>query len=162
MTIKLTLFLIFGVLISGCTGNRSLHEHINDIYTDRGVVISPDVEVCIVIPEVGCSGCIAGGMYHVISNRERYSVNQQKFIVVFTGINSMKMLRRDLEPISIKDLNCIVDTTNLYLLDDNTGIYPMILKCDNGKVIEAQVQSPDSPTDVFMELENSEQFINPL
>ena len=134
-------------LLSACT--QSDTSDIRKLYKARDIYFDPDVENCIVLPEVGCSGCIAGGVYFILQHKDSFSPTQKKNLVIFTAINSRKVLFRDMEIKSENEMNCILDTLNQYLTDGDNKIYPLILKLDNGKIVQAHYQSPEATEDFF-------------
>ncbi len=135
------LFLLLLLFTVSCKeGNVS--RQISELYSNRGIKFDPETRVCIILPEVGCGGCIAEGTYFILSNKQCFSSNQRRNLVVFTSINSKKMLLRNMEIDSPSELNCIMDTTNIYLPTGNERIYPLILLLEKGKIIEAEFQSP--------------------
>lgn len=132
-------FLLLTLLGVACKKNDSA-----TLLKAAGVKFNDEVKVCLIMPEVGCSGCIAGGVYFLLENRDLFSKKQQENKVVFTAITSMKMLRRNLENIDIDSLNCEIDTVNRYLLPEPEGLYPIIIYLNNGEIEEIDIQSPEN------------------
>ena len=141
--------LLLILLCSACNNQAKTVKQISETYEKRGAIFDNEVENCIVLPEIGCGGCIAGGEFFVKYNKEKFSPKQKKNLVVFTAINSKKLLLRNMEMNNFDEINCIVDTLDLYLPDGSNRIYPLILKLRNGRIIEATYQSPDSDKDYF-------------
>lgn len=71
--------------------------------------------------------------------------------MIFTNIYSLKILKRNFEEDEWYNLYKIVDTDNLYTLTGDNSIYPLILILDNGDIINAMYQSPDS--DAFSQID---------
>lgn len=142
----LLIFLISSLLLS-CSDNDT--TDIIKLYRERGISFDTNIENCIILPEVGCSGCIAGGVFFILEHKDSFNPNQKKNLVIFTAINSKKVLFRDLEIKSTNDLNCIIDTLNDYLPIGDKKIYPLILKINQGEIIQAKYQSPESTEDIF-------------
>lgn len=115
-----------------------------DKFVTSGVMFDTEERVCLIIPEVGCGSCIAGGVVFLSENRHKFSRDQHRNKVVFTAITSMKMLRRSLNGINIDSLNCEIDSTNKYLLPEPDGLYPIALYIDNGEIKELDIQSPNN------------------
>ena len=88
-------------------------------------------------------------MFYLLEHKDSFSSNQKKNLVVFTAINSKKVLFRDLNIESQEELNCIVDMSNAFLPEGDERIYPLILKIRNGEIVEAAYQSPESEVDIF-------------
>ncbi|MDE6533518.1 MAG: hypothetical protein K2M27_08305 [Muribaculaceae bacterium] len=141
------ILLIF--ILCGCGSSNKDLDYIQTLYSDRNIVFDDETEFCIVLPEVGCSGCISGILYDVLDNKASFSNNQKKNLIVFTAVNSKKMLRRNIQVDSLDELNCIVDTENRFLLDTKDKIYPIIMTLDNGRITNVMIQSPDNPEDAF-------------
>ncbi len=150
MKIKILLSLI--IFISGCTSHENDTAYIQRLYSDRNIEFDDDTEFCIVLPEVGCSGCISGAIYHVLDNKSSFSNEQKKNLIVFTAVNSQKMLLRNMQVDSLEELNCIVDSEDKYLLNSNDRIYPLFMTIHNGKIVNAMIQSPDNYEDAFIKL----------
>ncbi len=127
-------------------------EQIRKLYSERSIAFDDSTEFCIVLPEVGCAGCISGALYNILENKSSFSNGQKKNLIVFTAVNSRKMLLRNMQVDSFSELNCIVDLENKYLLETNDKIYPIMMTIKNGKVTKAIIQSPDNPEDAFIKL----------
>lgn len=150
---KILLILLF----FGCSYSDKISdtEKIQKLCFERNIVFDDSTEFCIILPEVGCTGCISGTLYSILENKSSFSNTQKKNLIVFTAINSRKMLLRNMQVDSIEELNGIVDMENKYLLDTNEKIYPIIMTVSGGKVTEAIIQSPDNPEDAFSKLYNT-------
>ena len=146
------ILLIF--LFCGCASPDKISdtEKLQRLCSDRNITFDDSTEFCIVLPEVGCTGCISGTLYSILENKSSFSSMQKKNLIVFTAVNSRKMLLRNMQVDSIGELNCIVDMENKYLLDTNDKIYPIIMTVREGKITEAMIQSPDNPEDAFSKL----------
>ena len=142
-SILLLLFLI------ACVHKTDFIDRLNELYSDRNITFDKETEFCIILPETGCSGCISGCVYKILRNKEHFENTQKKNLIVFTSINSMKMLRRNMQADSLSIFNCIVDSLNLYSIEGNENIYPLFIKLKDGEIIDAIVQSPDLNIDVF-------------
>lgn len=144
---KFLFFLIIPLIfcaISSCNNDSVLTNRIKKLYNEREISFDKDVEICVVLPEVGCGGCIASGVFFILNNKAYFSSNQKKNQIVFTAIDSKKMLKREMEITHFDELNCIVDTTNKYLPKGNNKIYPLVLRLKNGQIEDAVLQSPES------------------
>lgn len=143
---------IFLILLCACVSQENDTGYISNLYSERDINFNPDVEFCVVLPEVGCSGCISSVIYHILDNKSSFSNDQKKNLIVFTAINSKKMLKRNMEIESLDELNCILDSNNVFLLDTDKKIYPIIMTLHDGKIVESQIQSPDNTENAFKKL----------
>lgn len=139
--------------MTGCSTENKPAKKITALYEKRGITFDKETEICLVLPEIGCGGCIAGGVTFLTENKDKFAPNQKRNIVVFTAINSKKILYRTIDIKSPDELNCIVDSGNKYLTDDRMKLYPMLLKLKDSKIIDVSFQSPQNKTDIFQEIE---------
>ncbi len=144
--------IIISVLLISCEKKDGQLEQVKRLYAERGIVFDKEIETCLVLPEVGCGGCIAGGVNFLLDNKEKFSSKQKKNIVMLTAIHSKKLLYRNLEINSPDELNCIIDSGNKYLVKGHNKLYPMVLKLDNGNIESVEFQSPETDHDVFESL----------
>ena len=140
------LFIIGLILLLGssCTKDDRITREVIAQYSKENIVFEPELEVCIVLPEVGCGGCIAGGVYFFQENKKKFARGQYKNKIVFTAIQSKKMLYRMLEVQSLDEDNSVVDWENKFLVDGDNAIYPLILHLKRGKIVKAEYQTPYS------------------
>lgn len=93
----------------------------------------------VVLPELGCHGCIQEGEYFIKQN-----VSNQNIFYVLTNISSMKIFQQK-TGIKIREHNNIyIDRNNLFNLKTNNSIYPCIIEQKDGEIIECKFQSPQS------------------
>ena len=136
--------LVFSFILESCEGTNKLVHIVNQYVKENHIIFEKDLSVCLIIPEVGCGDCIAGGVYFLIDNQDKFKNTQKHNKVIFTAITSKKMLRRTLQIDSIESFYHEIDTLNRYLLPEELGIYPVVLYLKQGKIIEADIQSPDN------------------
>lgn len=136
------------LLFCSCTNIDDKTEEVRNFYDSKGVVFDEDLETCLVLPEVGCGGCIDGAVYFLNNNKDFYKKDQSRNMFVLTAVTSPKMALRTLNETSLDQYNCVWDSTNRYLVRGNNSIYPLILYLDKGRIIEARYQSPFTE-DVF-------------
>lgn len=146
------ILIILNVCFNACENKDENTIQAIDYYQEKNISFGKDLELCIVLPEVGCGGCIDSGVFFFKANKEAFSKNQKKHLIVFTAVKSKKMLLRSLEVSSLGDYNCILDEKNDYLIDGNNSIYPLVLFLKDGAIYKAEYQSPNSE-DVFGKLE---------
>ena len=142
----LVYFAILFLLIS-CNGsyeknNSQLKVVIRNHFKEKSISFDKEIKNCVIIPGGGCSGCIASGISFLKSHKDKFSKNQKNNIVIFTNIFSLKKLKRQLGDITLNELNCVVDTSNVYLIHCKENIYPILLMFDKSKMKDVKVQSP--------------------
>lgn len=144
---------VFLLLFCACTHtNNHVTAEVRNLYESRGIVFDNDLKTCLILPEVGCGGCIDGAVYFLNENKEYYKKSQRHNMFVLTAVTSPKMALRTLNEVSLEQYYCVWDSTNHYLSEGNNAIYPLLLYLDNGKIVKAQYQSPFAE-DVFETLE---------
>lgn len=141
---KFLFFLLLSIVVGSCQGDYGTTEEIAECYEKKGITFDKEVECCVVLPEVGCEGCIAAGVQLFLDNKKSFLKTQKKNQIVFTMVNSLKMLLRTLELSSLEDFNCHLDLKNDYLVAGKNSIYPLILHLKDGKITKAEFQSPYS------------------
>ena len=131
------------LLLCACTNiDDNVTREVRTLYDSRGIVFDKNLETCVVLPEVGCGGCIDGAVYFLNKNKEFYRKEQRYNMFVLTAVTSPKMALRSLNEVSLEQYYCIWDSTNLYLSEGNNAIYPLLLYLKDGKIMKAQYQSP--------------------
>lgn len=104
-------------------------------------------EWIVILPEMGCSGCIQEGEYFL----SKYASNKS-ILFILTNITSLKTLQNKAK-IDIKTYpNIIVDRKG-YNLPSTNCIYPCIIKYENGQIVSYSFQSPVSQA--FQDIRNS-------
>lgn len=149
---KSILWVIVGTLLIACSSIDDNTRIAQLHFKNYGIAFDPDLKYCIVLPEVGCEGCIAAGVSFFKDNKDAFLKEQSTNMVVFTAVNSKKMLHRTLGLTSLDRFNCILDLDNRYLIQGNNSIYPLILYLEKGEITKAAYQSPFS-SDILGELE---------
>lgn len=143
--------LLLLLCLIACVNKHEASDKLKELYSSRNIVFDKDTEFCIVLPEVGCSGCISGCVYKILKYKKQFDNTQKKNLIVFTSINSMKMLRRNMEVDNLSEFNCIIDSLGMYLPEGNENIYPLFIRLKDGEISDAITQSPDTNTDIFSE-----------
>lgn len=141
---RISLLGLVVLFLSGCRQGDAVTREVQSCYAQKHIAFNPELELCLILPEVGCDGCIAGGVYFLLNNKEKFSSNQNKNMVVFTAVQSRKMLYRSLDVTSLDGYNCILDQQNDYLVKGNNEIYPLVLHLEEGRIVKAEYQSPTS------------------
>ena len=133
---------IFQFLFISCTNSDNETKNVQIYYDLKGITFDRNLRTCLVLPEVGCGGCIDGAVYFLNKNKEFYRKEQRYNMFVLTAVTSPKMALRSLNEVSLEQYYCIWDSTNLYLSEGNNAIYPLLLYLKDGKIMKAQYQSP--------------------
>ncbi len=141
---KYLIFLIGCFLLTGCHDNTNITALSKEYFKKENVIFNPQWTCCYIIPGGGCSGCITSGIHFLIENKEHFSHDQVKNVVVFTSVLSPKLLRRSLKDAKLEDFNFIIDTTNVYTVNFKEHIYHLIIYFENGKIIQVDKQSPET------------------
>lgn len=131
-------------LLGSCVPTDDLKKRTILSYSKNNIEFPPTLTHCLIIPGGGCAGCVASGMNFVVSNDSCFSRNQHENMVIFTNINSLKLLKRNLGSHDIEDFFHIIDFDNIYSVDGSERIYPIILYLNNGNIESVEVQSPYS------------------
>lgn len=146
---KKVFFIFFLLGIMACRHDTEFSDGLKKLYAERDISFDKETEFCIVLPEAGCSGCISGCIYQILTNKALFENTQKKNLIVFTSINSKKMLRRNMQVDNIEEFNCVIDSLDAYLTEGNDRIYPLFIKLENGEIVDAVVQNPNTDSNVF-------------
>lgn len=146
---KKVILLLFLHCFLSCSHETEFAGNLKKLYAERDISFDKATEFCIVLPEAGCSGYISGCIYQILTNKTLFENTQRKNLIVFTSINSKKMLRRNMQVDSIEEFNCVIDSLSVYLPEGNDRIYPLFIKLENGEIVDAVIQSPDTDINVF-------------
>lgn len=130
--------ILFIIMLASCNNNNLSKQFIENFNNDT------DLEICLIIPEVGCGDCIAGGVYFLTQNKDKFNNSQRKNKVIFTAITTMKMLKRGLGNISLDSLYHEIDSDCNFLLPEPDGLYPVALYLKDGKITDIDIQSPEN------------------
>jgi len=144
---NIILFALFFLSVSCSESSRPNGNQIMEValkhLEEHSISFGEEAKKCVIIPGGGCSGCIASGIAFVKNHKEDFSNNQKKNILVFTNIVSLKKLKKQLNDVTFEDLNCVVDTSNIFLMHCNENIYPIVLTLDKNTLVGVKVQSPN-------------------
>lgn len=99
----------------------------------------------VILPGLGCHGCIQDGEYFMQQN-----VENPKIFYVLTNLSSLKIFQQK-TGITIKDHpNIYVDRDNQFVVPTNNAIYPCVIQLKEGQIAEHTFQSPQ--TVIFQQL----------
>ena len=103
---------------------------------------------------------IASGIYFFDFNKQHFSKSQKDNAVVFTSINSLKVLKRSLKGVDFADYNVVIDTLNRYTVDFKENIYPLIVYLDKGKIVKVDMQSPETDGLSYLQQQLEEKYVD--
>lgn len=121
------------ILLLSCT-NTNISQEFKDL--------PQETKTLVIIPGVGCDACIADGLWTISMHKQYFLEAQKEVLVVFTSIQSKKMLNRILVDFNISDINMYVDIDNEYVIPEYSK-YPVVCYIKNGKISKYEVQSPN-------------------
>ena len=102
----------------------------------------------------------ASGIYFFDFNKQHFSKSQKDNAVVFTSINSLKVLKRSLKGVDFADYNVVIDTLNRYTVDFKENIYPLIVYLDKGKIVKVDMQSPETDGLSYLQQQLEEKYVD--
>ncbi|MCB0744960.1 MAG: hypothetical protein KDC67_13715 [Ignavibacteriae bacterium] len=101
--------------------------------------INDNIKWVIILPGLGCHGCIQEAEAFMKQNIENESI-----LFILTKIESFKILQNKLE-IKIKDYkNIHIDKKHEINFPTDNGVYPCIIELDNGEIKSHEFQSPNN------------------
>ncbi len=133
------------ILMITCIMTGSCKKSQKEIETDylstaiEKLNVSGQVKWVVVLPGLGCHGCIQEAEVFMKDNIEKNDI-----LFVLTNISSLKILQQKIG-VRIKDYpNVYVDRENEFNLHTDNSIYPCIIKVENSKIIAHEFQSPQN------------------
>ena len=140
---KQILLFSFIIAISACTKKddrfADLERALLSADIGTGFLETPGL---LVIPNAGCEGCITSAEAFVKDNVGQ--INSLR--VIFTGINSHKVLKQKIGRDIYSHSQVFIDRSNLFYSPDIVSIYPSIIYLDEKSVMKIESVSPDNPT----------------
>lgn len=134
----ITLILLF-ITIFSCKEEESAieTEHLKKV--TNSLKVSGNVHSIIILPGLGCKGCIQEVEMFMQENIENKDI-----VFVLTKIESLKILQAKIG-IQLNDYeNIVIDRNNEFVLKTNNTIYPCIITMENGKYVSHEFQSPQN------------------
>ncbi len=136
ISIVLTIFLTMCMSFSCKKGETQLEqEHIEAMLND--VEIQKAVEWVVLLPGLGCHGCIREGEYFLKEHLDNEGV-----FLVLTNIESLKILQHKLGIELGSFSNVYADKEDQYVLPTMNRVYPCIVHLENGRYRSHEFQSP--------------------
>lgn len=143
---KAIALLIFALLLASC--NRNAENLEMESLTSALDALKIDTRLydwIVILPGLGCHGCIQDGEYFMQQN-----VENPKIFYVLTNLSSLKIFQQK-TGITIKDHpNIYVDRDNQFVVPTNNSIYPCVIQLKEGQIAEHTFQSPQ--TVIFQQL----------
>lgn len=128
------------VLNIGCQSDICYYQKV----INKNIIDIDSVKAVVVIPGIGCMGCISGVEHYLKLHFKKLS--NIKFVL--TNVQSMKTLRLKIGD-AIHSPNIYLDKDNLWYDSDNeNSIYPIIIHVKNKKILEMKYISPASPQSI--------------
>lgn len=160
--LSLFLWLLTGccVFLQSCLHADDLTARTKEYFAKEQIRFDENLRRCLIIPGGGCAGCIASGIYFFDFNKQHFSKSQKDNAVVFTSINSLKVLKRSLKGVDFADYNVVIDTLNRYTVDFKENIYPLIVYLDKGKIVKVDMQSPETDGLSYLQQQLEEKYVD--
>ena len=82
---KNILFLILSIFILffiSCNERDEITENIKYHFQIKNIEFDKNIEHCVILPEVGCEGCIDAGVRFFLENKEHFFKTQDKNIII--------------------------------------------------------------------------------
>lgn len=134
--------LAFMCVSCGFNQEKNSQKVVERYFSENRTLLSNDVKHYVIIPILGCGGCLDKTIKFIESREESFSANQKANCIVFTHFPSQKELKRHVGNLNLEDLNVILDQTDAYFVDFEDNEYPIVLNVENGSAISADIYSP--------------------
>ncbi len=138
--------LLFVAICSSCEKSVKAIETDYIIKVVENVNINKNVKWIILLPGLGCTGCIQEAETFMKEN-----ITNKELFFVLTKIESLKILQNKIN-VNLKEYsNVYIDRTGKFNIPTDNTIYPCIIKLKEGKPILHEFQSPENG-DAFQKL----------
>ncbi len=139
---KLNLCFLILIFVS-CTTNSSYEHFLESRLQKKFGITLKDYNAVLMMPSVGCSGCISDAEYFVVQHFD--SIEHVKFI--FTKLESKKILKHKIGDSIYFNKDVFIDTNNIFIYSGNDkSIYPAIVYLSDGLIDKIEYKGPDNPT----------------
>lgn len=132
------LFVLLTLLLS-CQKNPEKIERECLIQAIEHIGVSPRYQWVIVLPGLGCHGCIQETEYFMKTH-----LDDERILFILTNTSSLKILEQKTEIRIAEHPNIYVDRDNLFHLPTANTVYPCIIELKEGKILNHSFQSPRS------------------
>lgn len=137
LTITFSLF----IALFSCKKEEKEIEHDYLETTIKKFNVKNNIKWVIVLPGLGCQGCIQEGEAFMKEN-----ISNKDALFILTKIESFKILQNKLD-IKLNDHpNVIIDKKNDFQFPTDNGVYPCIIMLNNGEIKGHTFQSPKNGT----------------
>lgn len=131
-----------------CACEENTHKQEKEFLTKAIATLEVDKQVydwIVILPSLGCHGCIQDGEYFMQQN-----VENPKIFYILTNLSSLKIFQQK-TGITIKDHpNIYVDRENLFVVPTNNSIYPCVIQLKEREIAKHTFQS--TQTVIFQQL----------
>ena len=135
--VHIFVFVVIVLAVGSCKKSAQDTETDNLTASITKIQVDKQVKWIVVLPSLGCHGCIQEGEAFV----KKYIQNKSIFFVL-TRISSLKILQQKIG-VQLKGCpNVHVDYDDVFNVHTDNNVYPCIVQLENGKVIEHEFQSP--------------------
>lgn len=134
-TILKVLFLF--LLFSSCGDNDTKKEMKFLTNAISQVPIDNHYKWIVILPGLGCHGCIQEGEYFLKNHIEN---NEILFVLLKTP--SLKILQQKTEVNLLNRQNVLIDKELIFNIPTQNNIYPCVVSLKEGKVVKHSFQSP--------------------
>lgn len=110
--------------------------------------VSNQAKAILVIPNVGCIGCINNAEDFIVKNINK----TENLVVIFTNFQYKKILKMKLGNAIYYHSNILLDDKNEVYRQGLFSQYPVIYYLRSNQIIDIQEARPDNPKNVFQEL----------
>lgn len=93
----------------------------------------------VILPGLGCHGCIQEGEYFLKSH-----VDNNEILFVLLKTPSLKILQQKVEVNLLDRQNVLIDKELLFNIPTQNNIYPCVVSLKDGKVVKHSFQSPET------------------
>lgn len=140
MKMKSILGLIILLFTISCGDNPSKKEKefLNKNIENLGT-LSNSYKWIIILPGVGCHGCIQDGEFFMKKN-----IHRNDILFIITKVSSIKILQQKTGIELKKQQNIFIDKKNVFDIPSENSIYPCVIKIEKGKIIDYAFQKPQS------------------
>ena len=144
-------YILITIFLLACQACHKSPKEIESAYIENrfeSFKPDPDKRWMIILPGLGCKGCIQEGETFL-----QQHVSNNSILFVLTKIESLKLLQQK-TGIDLKNrTNVVIDKSNSFELPSKNSIYPLIIELKDSKVKDYQFQSPEN-SDAFSRLED--------
>lgn len=128
---------LFLIICNSCNNLKNIEIKFLNSVIENYLEIDNTKKWILILPGVGCTGCIQEAETFVKEN-----VDNNEVIIILTKISSLKILQHKLQ-ININDYsNIYIDKENIFDIPTENSIYPCLVKINNGSVVSYEFQSP--------------------